>query len=194
MCPVQARHRHVAPARWAGRYPGSTVKLDANVPPDIVSPVEIVMNSEKYSLYLAVLVAVFIGFTGTAPADPLLTFPLRIKNHEIRAEAATTEEGRRRGLMFRDRLGDNSGMVFSYPEAGVNAMWMKNTRIALSVAFIDRKGRILNIADMEPFSEQAHASAGEAAYALEMNRGWFSKRGIKAGDRVEGLQHLPPPQ
>lgn len=152
------------------------------------------MNSVKCSLYPAVLIAVFIGFTGTTPADPLLTYPLRIKNHEIRAEVANTEESRRRGLMFRDGLSDNSGMVFSYPEAGVNTMWMKNTRIALSVAFIDRNGRILNIEDMEPFSEQAHASAGEAAHALEMNRGWFRKRAIKAGDRVEGLQRLPPPQ
>lgn len=152
------------------------------------------MNSVKSSLYCAVLIAVFTGFTGTTPADPLLTYPLRIKNHQIRAEVANTEESRRRGLMFRDSLGDNSGMVFSYPEAGINAMWMKNTRIPLSVAFINRNGRILNIENMEPFSEQAHSSAGEAAYALEMNRGWFSKRAIKAGDRVEGLHRLPPPQ
>ena len=152
------------------------------------------MNSVKCSLYPVVLIAAFIGFTEATPADPLLTYPLRIKNHEIRAEVANTEESRRRGLMFRDRLGDYSGMVFSYPEAGVNAMWMKNTRIALSVAFIDRNGRILNIEDMEPFSEQAHASAGDVAYALEMNRGWFRKRGIRAGDRIEGLQRLPPPQ
>jgi len=152
------------------------------------------MNSVTRSLNTAALLAVFIGSNGTTPADPLLTYPLQIRNHEIRAELANTEEGRRRGLMFRDRLGDNSGMVFSYTEAGVNAMWMKNTRIPLSVAFIDRDGRILNSEDMEPHSEQAHASAGAAAYALEMNRGWFRKRGIKAGDRVEGLQSLPPPQ
>jgi len=152
------------------------------------------MDSVKFLLYPAVLIAVFIGFSGITLADPLLTYPLRVKSHEIRVEVANTEESRRRGLMFRDRLGDNSGMVFSYLEAGVNAMWMKNTRIPLSVAFIDRDGRILNIADMEPFSEQAHASAGEAAYALEMNRGWFRKRGVKAGDRVEGLRRLPPPR
>ncbi len=152
------------------------------------------MKSGTCSLYPAVLIAVFIGFTETTLADPLLTYSLRIKNHEIRAEVANTEESRRRGLMFRDKLGDNSGMVFSYPESSVNAMWMKNTRIPLSVAFIDRNGRILNIENMEPFSEQAHVSAGEAAYALEMKRGWFKKRGIKIGDRVEGLQRLPPPQ
>ncbi len=96
--------------------------------------------------------------------------------------------------MFRDKLAQNSGMIFVYPRAETSAMWMKNTRIALSVAFIDANGRILNIAEMEPFSEQAHASSGAAAYALEMNRNWFSKRGIKAGDRVEGLKGLPPAQ
>ncbi|MGQ0579217.1 MAG: DUF192 domain-containing protein [Betaproteobacteria bacterium] len=152
------------------------------------------MKTVKRLIYAAVLIAVFLGLSGSTLADPLLTYSLRIKNHEIRAEVANTEESRRQGLMFRDRLGDNGGMVFSYPEAGVNAMWMRNTRIPLSVAFIDRKGRILNIEDMEPFSEQAHTSAGAAAYALEMNRGWFRKRGIKTGDRVEGLRRLPPPQ
>jgi len=151
------------------------------------------MKSVRCSLYPA-LIAIVIGSIANAPADPLLTYPLRIKNHEIRAEIANTEESRRRRLMFRDRLGENSGMVFSYPESGVNAMWMKNTPIALSVAFIDRNGRILNIENMDPYSEQAHASAGEAAYALEMNRGWFRKRGVIPGDRVEGLRGLPPPQ
>ena len=95
-------------------------------------------------------------------------------------------------LVLRDRLGERTGMIFLYPQAEVTAMWMKNTRIPLSVAFIDGSGRILNIEDMVPFSEDAHGSRGPAAYALEVNRGWFNKRGIKAGDRVEGLSKLPP--
>ena len=127
-------------------------------------------------------------------ADPLVTYRLRIKDHEIRTEVAATEPERLRGLMFRDRLAPNSGMLFLYPRAETAAMWMKNTRIALSVAFIDKQGRILNVADMEPFSETPHVSAGPAAYALEMNHGWFKKRGIKSGDLVEGLKHLPPAQ
>ena len=111
---------------------------------------------------------------------------------EIRAELANTEETRRQGLMHRERLAENSGMLFIYREPEAAAMWMKNTRIPLSVAFMDAQGRILNIEDMEPFSEQAHASRGLASYSLEMNRGWFAKRGIRAGDRVEGLGRLPP--
>ncbi len=130
----------------------------------------------------------------TASADPLVTYPLHIKKHEIRAEVAATEQERLRGLMFRDRLAENSGMIFLYPRPESTAMWMKNTRIALSVAFIDAGGHILNIEDMEPYSEQAHASAGVAAYALEMNRGWFKKLGIKPGDTIEGLKTLPAAQ
>jgi uncharacterized membrane protein (UPF0127 family) len=119
---------------------------------------------------------------------------LRIKKLSIRAEVANNQQERLRGLMFRDKLAENNGMIFLYPRPGPSAMWMKNTRIALSVAFIDAQGRILNIAEMEPYSEEAHHSSGAAAYALEMNRGWFKRQGVKAGDLVEGLNHLPPAQ
>jgi uncharacterized membrane protein (UPF0127 family) len=152
------------------------------------------MRYVKSCSYFAKIAIVIIATTLSAHADPLITYPLRIKNHEIRAEIANTEQARLQGLMFRDKLAENSGMIFLYPRAEATAMWMKNTRIALSVAFIDASGRILNIADMEPFSEEAHASSGAAAYALEMNRGWFRKQGIKPGDRVERLKELPPAQ
>jgi hypothetical protein len=124
-------------------------------------------------------------------ADPLLTFPLKIRGHEVRAELANTDETRRTGLMFRKSLAENGGMLFVYEAPGRHAMWMKNTLVPLSVAFIDRDGRIINIEDMQPLSEEAHASKGEAWYSLEMNRGWFAKRGIKPGDRVEGLKAIP---
>lgn len=150
------------------------------------------MISSNASARLANLLAGMALLLGSAQADPLLTYPLKVRNHEIRAEVANTEEGRRQGLMFRDRLGENAGMIFLYPKAEVTAMWMKNTRVPLSVAFIDGSGRILNIEDMVPFSEDAHGSRGAAAYALEMNRGWFAKRGVGAGDRIEGLSKLPP--
>jgi len=145
-------------------------------------------------LYFVAILILAAAATLSAQADPLITYPLRIKKHEVRAEIANTEQGRLRGLMFRDKLAENSGMIFLYPRPEASAMWMKNTRIALSVAFIDANGRILNIAEMEPYSEEAHASSGAAAYALEMNRGWFRKQGIKAGDLVEGLKDLPPAQ
>jgi len=124
-------------------------------------------------------------------ADPLLTYPLTIKGHTLRAELARTEEEKRTGLMFRRQLGENTGMLFVYEREGLWAMWMKNTYIPLSVAFIDRHGTILNIEDMEPLTEESHAARGPAKYALEVNRGWFAKRGIEPGDRVEGLSRLP---
>lgn len=129
--------------------------------------------------------------TNLALADPLLTYPLKIKGHQIRAEVANTDDARRQGLMFRKQLGENNGMLFIYERPGVQAMWMKNTLIPLSVAFIDKAGRILNIEDMAPQTEDPHASEGEAWYSLEMNQGWFQKRGLKKGDRFEGLEAIP---
>jgi hypothetical protein len=127
-------------------------------------------------------------------ADPLVTYPLKIKGHSVRAELADTEQARMTGLMFRERLPENAGMLFVYEREDRHAMWMKNTYVPLSVAFIDRRGVILNIEDMEPQTLDSHAAAGLAKYALEMNRGWFEKRGIKRGDKVLGLQKLPAAQ
>jgi uncharacterized membrane protein (UPF0127 family) len=129
----------------------------------------------------------------TLRADPLLTYPLRIGEHAIRAEVANTPETRRKGLMFRTRLAASSGMIFIFPQEQSISMWMKNTPIPLSVAFIDADGRILNIEKMQPHSEEAHSSAGPAKFALEMNAGWFEKNGIKRNDKVDGLERLPPP-
>lgn len=148
-------------------------------------------HSPRFPLPAPVLILLLAACTLTAGADPLLTYPLRIKGHEIRAEIANTPESMRKGLMFRDRLAEDSGMIFVYTKPEIQAMWMKNTRIALSVAFADSDGRILNIEDMEPLSERAHSSKGAAAYALEMNIGWFRKRNIGQGDRIEGLKRLP---
>ena len=127
-------------------------------------------------------------------ADPLLTYPLKIKGHVIRVEVANTEDSRRTGLMFREALRENQGMLFVYETEGRHAMWMKNTLIPLSVAFIDRNGRIINIEDMQPQTEDAHGARASAAFSLETSQGWFKKRGIKAGDRVQGLERVPPSQ
>jgi uncharacterized membrane protein (UPF0127 family) len=127
----------------------------------------------------------------TSAADPLLTYPLKIKGHTARVEIAATEEEKRTGLMYRRSLGENSGMLFVYENEGRWAMWMRNTYVPLSVAFIDRSGRILNIEDMQPLTEDSHQAAGPAKYALEMNQGWFARRGIGKGDKVQGLEQFP---
>jgi uncharacterized protein len=93
--------------------------------------------------------------------------------------------------MYRTSLGEDRGMIFIYRSVGRYSMWMKNTPIPLSVAFIDSSGKILNIEEMSPQSEQTHTSAGDARYALEMNSGWFRRNGIARGDKVHGLARLP---
>lgn len=110
--------------------------------------------------------------------------------HLIKAEVAADFETRARGLMHRKSLPQNGGMLFIFDEPSIHCMWMKNTLIPLSVAFMDERGTILNIADMEPHSEQSHCAAAPARLALEMSRGWFAQRGIKPGMRIGGLENL----
>jgi len=111
--------------------------------------------------------------------------PLTIKGKTIKVEVARTEKEKERGLMFRERMGKDEGMVFVYEREEMLSFWMKNTRLPLSIAFIDKGGRIVDIQDMEPFSLETHTSAHPATYALEMNRGWFARERIKVGDLVK---------
>lgn len=111
--------------------------------------------------------------------------------HLIRAEAAFTFETRQTGLMFREALGVNEGMLFVFPQTERHCMWMKNTLIPLAVAFMDEKGKIVSISEMRPRTENSHCAAAPAKYALEMNTSWFAKRGIKAGAVIGGLDKVP---
>ncbi len=112
--------------------------------------------------------------------------------HRIRAEVADSMGARMQGLMYRKSMPQGAGMVFVFEETAAHCMWMKNTLIPLSVAFIDEAGAIINIADMQPHSEQSHCAARPARYALEMNKGWFAQRGIKPGAKLRGLEKLAP--
>ena len=112
--------------------------------------------------------------------------------HRIRAEVADSMPTRMTGLMHRKSMPQGAGMVFVFDELAVHCMWMKNTLIPLSVAFIDQAGAIINIADMQPHSEQSHCAARPARYALEMNQGWFAQRGVKPGAKLGGLEKLAP--
>ena len=94
--------------------------------------------------------------------------------------------------MYRKSMPQGSGMVFVFEDDAQHCMWMKNTLIPLSVAFIDRAGAIVSIDDMQPHSEQSHCAAAPARYALEMNKGWFAQRGIKPGAKLRGLEKLAP--
>jgi len=127
-----------------------------------------------------------------AQQPPLPAVELGAGMHVIRAEVADNNSSRARGLMRRTALPPNGGMLFVFDEDAIHCMWMKNTLIPLSVAFIDARGAIINIADMQPHSEQSHCAAKPARYALEMNRGWFAQRGIKPGAKLRGLEKLAP--
>ena len=125
-------------------------------------------------------------------AQPRLkTISLQVGGHTLTAEVAATMEQRMRGMMFRKEMGRNEAMVFVFDEPAYQGMWMKNTLIPLSVAFLDKSGVILNIRDMQPQTLDHHGSEGPALYAIETNVGWFAERKIKAGDRVTGLPRPP---
>jgi len=110
----------------------------------------------------------------------------------IHAEVADTPATRELGLMRRKSMPMGAGMLFVFDESARHCMWMRNTLIPLSVAFIDARGQIVNIADMQPLNETSHCAAQPARYALEMNQGWFKKRGIAAGRVIQGLEKFSP--
>jgi uncharacterized membrane protein (UPF0127 family) len=110
---------------------------------------------------------------------------ITIKGTKLKAEVAKTEEDKAKGLMFREKLGKDEGMLFVYDKEARLSFWIKNTRIPLSIAFLDKNGRIVDLQDMVPFSLETHISALPAQYALEMNQGWFQQHGISIGDTAK---------
>ncbi len=132
-----------------------------------------------------------LGAPAAGAGAPLPTLTLTINGVKIIAEVASTPDDRATGLMNRFSLQPDRGMLFVFEKPEPLAFWMKNTFIPLSIAFIDADGRILNIEHMAPQTETTHWSVGPGLFALEARRGWFAERGIKAGDRVEGLPRIP---
>lgn len=113
---------------------------------------------------------------------------LRIGTASINVTVASKPESRQRGLMHIKQLCENCGMLFVFPLPGKHNFWMKDTQLPLSIAFISAKGAIINLDEMEANTTVTHSPQGLALYALEMNKGWFEKHGVKAATRVEGLQ------
>ena len=129
-----------------------------------------------------------LAWSQAAAGQPqqLPVIQLRAGMHLIQAEVARTPQEHAIGLMWRKEMPTNHGMIFAFPKAGVQCFWMKNTLLPLSVAFIDDNGRVVNIDEMKPQTEDSHCSAEPVRFVLEMNSGWFQKRGIKAGSKIEG--------
>lgn len=119
------------------------------------------------------------------------TATLKIGKQAVHAEIVNTPQGRERGLMGRESLCSQCGMLFVFDRADRYAFWMKNTPLPLSIAFIASNGSILNIEEMQPNTTNTHFSQGDALYALEMNSNWFAHHKIKPGDKVIGLERVP---
>ena len=145
----------------------------------------------RYLSLLGLFASLLLGspFAANAQNSPTAfrVISLQAGIHLIQAEIGANPDERSRGLMFRKSLGPNQGMAFLFDQPAIHCMWMKNTLIPLSVAFIGDDGNIINIADMKPQTEDSHCANRPARYALEMNLGWFAKRGLKEGSRIVGL-------
>jgi uncharacterized membrane protein (UPF0127 family) len=122
----------------------------------------------------------------TEPQPKLPTVPLSAGMYAITAEVAQTDEQRQMGLMLRPSMAPHEGMLFVFDDEAVHCFWMKNTLLPLSIAFIADDGRIVDIIDMKPKSEQSNCPSRAVRYALEMNKGWFAQRAIKPGFKLAG--------
>ena len=123
------------------------------------------------------------------PSTPQLTLQ-RVKlsagMHQIDAQVAASPDERQIGLMFRKEMPQHEGMIFVFEQAAQQCFWMKNTLLPLTAAFVSDDGTIVNLADMKPQTMQSHCSDKPVRYVLEMNRGWFTKKGLKAGSKLQG--------
>lgn len=144
-----------------------------------------------FSLATLLLPAVVTAKDGV---KSLPTMVLKVGTQSVHAEIAATEETRQKGLMFREKLAKNEGMLFVFAEVGYHAMWMRNTPLPLAVAFIDEAGKIVSIHEMQPHTEITHQAAGPVRFALEMNGGWFKANKVGVGDAIKGLDKAPQPR
>ena len=140
---------------------------------------------------IAVLACAGLG-QAQAQAQPGKSLQLSAGVHLIQVEVAATEEQREQGLMYREKMPVNAGMLFVFGSPATQCMWMKNTPLPLSVAFIDAGGKIVNIEDMQPHTLDSHCSTRTVPvrYALEMNLGWFRQHNIKPGMSIGNLPAL----
>jgi uncharacterized membrane protein (UPF0127 family) len=135
------------------------------------------------------LAAALVACAALAQEQPQMNLP-RVKltagMHIIDAQVASAPAERETGLMFRKEMPQQEGMLFVFEYPAQQCFWMKNTILPLSVAFVHDDGTIANIEEMQPQTLDSHCSAKPVRYVLEMNKGWFAKKGIKAGFRLEG--------
>jgi uncharacterized protein len=140
------------------------------------------------TLLAGVLAGALIAGSAWAQSAPqrLPAITLNAGIYVIDAEVAQNPQERATGLMFRPAMPANAGMLFVFERPGMQCFWMKNTLLPLSAAFVADDGAIVNIEDMKPQTEDSHCSTKPVRFVLEMNQGWFAKRGIEPGSRLQG--------
>ena len=134
------------------------------------------------------LVSALWGIASHAQDGPQKLAAIRLSAgmHVMQAELAQSPEERTIGLMFRKTMATNDGMLFAFEQAGQQCFWMKNTLLPLSAAFVADDGTVVNIEEMKPQTLDGHCSLKPVRFVLEMNAGWFAKRGIKPGSKLQG--------
>lgn len=143
---------------------------------------------KKLSIRLLCLLFLATG-SAWSQESPQLQLPrvtLSAGMHLIQAQVAATPQERAVGLMFRKDMPVNEGMLFAFEQPSEQCFWMKNTLLPLTAAFVSDDGTIVNLADMQPQSLASHCSTKPVRFVLEMNKGWFDKRGLKAGSKLSG--------
>ena len=144
--------------------------------------------NESWARRIAAVAVLSIAALAAAQEGPQQLPQVRLTAgiHVINAQLATTPLEREVGLMHRPAMEPNDGMLFVFEQPGQQCFWMKNTLIPLSVAFLADDGSVVNIDEMQPQTLDGHCSAKPVRYVLEMNKGWFAKRGIKPGSKLRG--------
>ena len=147
----------------------------------------------RTSLLLATLLVTFVGpvLAQGQPQSGLPRVKLSAGMYLIDAQLARTPEQRQIGLMYREKMPEQEGMLFEFEQPGTQCFWMKNTLLPLTAAFVADDGRIVNLVDMKPQTTDSHCSKEPVRYVLEMNQGWFAKRGIAAGSKLGGSGFAP---
>ena len=126
------------------------------------------------------------AYAQAVPQPRLSTIELSAGMHNIVAEVARTPQQQQIGMMMRTKMEQHEGMLFVFDDVAPRCFWMRNTLLPLSIAFVADDGTIVNIAEMQPQSDESHCALRPVRYALEMNKGWFAKRGIKPGTKLRG--------
>jgi uncharacterized membrane protein (UPF0127 family) len=139
----------------------------------------------------ALITALLLGCAAAAagaqePQTDLPRVRLGAGMHQIEAQVALTPDQRATGLMHRKQMPQHEGMLFVFDQPSVQCFWMKNTLLPLTAAFVADDGELVNMVDMQPLALDSHCSARPVRYVLEMNQGWFAKRGIKPGTKLTG--------